>query len=202
MILIVIDRPPASIRVIRKMLPMLRASGQDYLITRTNQLSMIYENTGKVKLYRPGSGRFAPKVIFHCVRSPRAGEILDTLSSAGFRLVNPVAAWRAGSNKAVQLGAFEQHGIPHPWSLFSRGSWRQARSLVSWRRGLYILKPHDAGRGQEVSRVKGGRRAQRIFARLRRSRGVALVQSYVTPKKARRFHYRVNVVDQSFTRCR
>src|SRR5690606_34482815 len=108
--------------------------------------------------------------------TPRARDMLDILEQGGFRLVNPVNAWRIGNNKALQLGLFERYGIPHPWSLFTYGSSQQLRPLSEAGKRRYVVKPHNLGRGALVVRVRGRSQAARAHRRLIGRRRGSLIQ--------------------------
>jgi len=120
--------------------------------------------------------------------------MLDILEQGGFRLVNPVNAWRIGNNKALQLGLFERYGIPHPWSLFTYGSSRQLRPLSEAGKWRYVVKPHNLGRGALVVRVRSRSQAARAHRRLIGRRRGSLIQTYIDTGRSPRRHYRVDVI--------
>lgn len=189
-ILVLLGKKP--VRPVRSVLSALRETREHVLISGIGQLALLYGNDGRVQLRHSTAGAIAPQVIFHWIRPRHAFDMLDILEHAGFRLVNRTDAWRAGQNKAMQLGAFERQGIPHPWSLFTRGSWPQVSSLADWGR-LHVLKPHNSGRGQMVFRIRDRTGARQAHQRVRTACGGSLIQTYIDTGRAR-FHYREDVI--------
>jgi len=181
-------------RVIAEVVRVVREAGEEAFIASVSRLSFIFENGGQVKLHHRSLGTFAPEVVFYWLGGRGARSTLDTLHHAGYRLVNPVDAWRTGRNKAMQLAAFEANGIPHPWSFFTYAGWPAIEGQVDWGAGEYVFKPHNAGRGRAVQKAADSRAARSLLAGTRRYRQGVLVQEYMDHAPKPRHHYRINVV--------
>lgn len=193
MILVLIINPGTPNRVVRRLQRTAKEKNVELITTGVLGISLVYPDRGQVLVRHYRRGLISPQVIFHWL-PPRYGRsMLDALALGGFRLVNPLRAWRTGHDKAMQLAVFEREGIPHPWTAFTHGSWDTLVRSADWEGREYVMKPHNSGRGNLVEKTDKEERAGEIFSRLHRRRGGVLLQKYLTPPGLR-CHYRVEVV--------
>ncbi len=195
MILVLTTNPQTPHGVIRAVMDEARAGEEPIIVTGVLGISLKFDNRGEAAIVHHRRGEIRPDVIFHWLTPRYARGMLDALDRSGFRLVNPVEGWRAGFDKALQLGAFEREGVPHPWTFFTHGGWRAVQEEVDWGAGQHVLKPNRGGRGRMVNRVSNREEAAELFATSRRYRSGVLVQEFIDHPSKRRHHYRINVIN-------
>jgi len=171
-----------------------RERDEEVVFTDPRRMTLTYKGDRLPTITVPSRGEITPHLIFHWLRRDAVGTLLDVLDTAGFYLVNPLAAVRAGRDKSIQLAAFDRHRVPHPWTVYTRGGWTQVEPHLNWQGDQYVIKPHNSGRGRLVKRAADPTELERLFDDHRRYRQGALVQEYIDQTEGPRHHYRVNVV--------
>ena len=195
MILVLVTSAHSPNRLIRSVVQEIQASGETCLISTVPSLFLLYDNSGRAQILHHQQGMIEPNVIFHWVGGRQAYSTLDALELGGYRLINPLNAWRIGRNKAMQLALFEREGIAHPWTLFAQDvSWARITDHLEWDGQEYVFKPHNAGRGRDVQKTRQERMAADMYSRTPRYREGVLIQEYLDHAPKPRHHFRVNVI--------
>lgn len=191
MILILIPDLRRRNRVIRADLEYLESQDQPYLLSSVRDVSILLDGSGQAKLHHPDHGEISPSVVFYWVS--RMPSSLEAMELNGYRLINPVQAWKVGCDKALQLSLFEKNGIPHPWTLLTYAGARSVLDLT-WKAAEYVFKPHRGGRGTGVQKADNRSRAEALVRNTIRYREGLLIQEYLNHEPKPRHHYRVNIV--------
>ena len=195
MILILVTNAEGPGRLVRDVVQHIQAAREKYFIATVPSLFLRFENSGRTQILHRQEGILEPAVIFHWVGGRSAYSTLDALELGGYRLINPLNAWRIGRDKSLQVAIFEREGIPHPWTLFAQQvSWAKISSHLDWNGHEYVLKPHNGGRGRDVHKFRQDRVAQNLYARSPRYKEGVLVQEYLDHTPKVRHHFRVNVI--------
>ncbi len=201
MVLILVTDTRRPNRVITTVMEYLEAEGEEFLLTSLPYISLSYEHTGRTIIHHLTRGEIDPSIIFYWLNHTTSA--LEAMELAGYRLINPISAWRVGRDKALQLALFEKNGIPHPWTFFTFAGLRAVEPRLKWGERDYVFKPHNAGRGRDVHRTESRQVAASLLSRIPRYRLGLLVQEYLSHEPKPRHHYRINVVGgQPVTGCK
>jgi len=179
----------------RSIIEAIRAQSAETLVITPQDLAITFGDEGVKCFHREEPLR--ARVIFHRIRRTEGSEILYLLDRAGYRLVNPVEGWLCCNHKAMQLAAFEEHGVPHPWTAFTYGSPDRVRGAAKHRIAPegWVLKPHDGRRGENVHRLDDLSDLEDRWSETRRYRRGFLLQEFIAnPPDTPRRHIRVTVV--------
>ena len=196
MILVLVSSAEHPNQLIRALVQQFDAAGEQYLLSALPSLFLRFDSSGRTRILHENRGIIEPAAIFHWVVGLDDYSILEALDLAGYRLINPLQAWRIGRNKCMQLAVFEREEIPHPWTLFSQGrSWAGIEHHLQWDGREHVLKPHDGGRGRSVHKTRNPQAAAALYSRTPRFRrqGI-LIQEYLDHSPKVRHHFRVNVI--------
>ncbi len=192
MVLILIASTRRQNRVIRAVIEHFESQREQFLLASVADISLSYDNMGRTRIHHPVHGEISPDVVFYWLS--QMPSLLEAMELGGYRLINPIRAWRIGRDKALQLALFEKNHIAHPWTLFTYAGWRAVESRLNWDEQEYVFKPHNSGRGQGVHKAASRSEARVLLSHIPRYRMGLLVQEYVNHAPKPRHHYRVNVV--------